>query len=125
MGLLYRIMDIDKSDIEEIEEWLFDCSIDESDLVDFLRNQLSALDCCVWDLSLKLIAFQYILTLADVIELNDYVEINPDTNEIKITAKKQIINDALSNILVEDRNDSWLFLVEYFGSDVLIEDQNN
>jgi len=125
MGLLYRIMNVKKDDIEEIEDWLFDCNIDESDIVEFLRTQLTALDCSVWSINLKLIVFQYILTQADVSELIEYVGLDSDTSELQINTKQQFISDALSNVIVEDRNNSWLFLVTYFGANVLIEDQNN
>jgi len=125
MGLLYKIMDVDPADIEEIEDWLFDCDISENDIVDFVRNQVEELECCLWEVSLKALIFEYILQKADVAELIEYIDVDKKTNELSLSATKEEINEAMANVLVEDRGDSWLFLAEYLGIDINIEEQEN
>ena len=125
MGLLYKIMDVTRENIDEIDEWLDDCNIDEIDIVEFIRTQIKTLECCAWDADLRLLIFEYILTQADVSELIEYIKINKKTNDVTLATTPQVIDNALSNVIVEDRNDSWLFLVGYFGIGVLLEEQNN
>lgn len=125
MGLLYKIMNVSKSEIETIEDWLFDCEISENEIVEFIRTQIEDLECCIWEISLKALVFEYILNKADISELIEYIEVNEKTGEVNISASKKEIEESMTNILVEDRNDSWLFLVEYFGIDINLEEQGN
>jgi len=125
MPLLRKIANIKKEDLDEIEEWLDDCEISDTEIVDFIREQVDELDCFLWDINLKSLVFEYILNKADVSELIEYIHVDEKTNELSLSTTKIMIDEILENVLVEDRNDSWLFLVEYLSADAILEDQKN
>jgi len=121
--MLCKLLNLKQEDLEEVEEWLDDCEITDTEIVDFIKDQIEELDCFIWDINFKALVLEYILTKADVTELIDYIDVFE--SDFKIDASKKQIDDALTNVLVEDRNDCWLFLAEYFGVETDIEDQKN
>jgi len=119
MELLYALFNLTNDDADDINSWLFDCNIVIQDVVEFIQDQLEELDRYPWQINLKSLIFEYILNTADVSELIEYIDISSDTI---ITATEKQIRYALLNVLPDDRNDSWLFLVEFFGIDVDIKE---
>jgi len=132
MGFIYRLTNISKENVEEIEDWLFECEISESDIIEHLRSELELETRPIWDIEIKQLVFEFILSKADVGELIQYVSID-DSKKVSIrpgetspriyinTSKKEIIT-SFKNVLIEDRLDAWLFLVEYLGVEIDIDD---
>ncbi len=121
MGFLYRLTDISKDEVIEIEEWLFDCEITEGDIIEFIREELESQNVHIWKIkNIKAVVFEYILKKADVTELIPLIDIN-EVAFLKASAHE--IEEAMANVLVEDRSDSWLFLAEFFGIDINIEEE--
>lgn len=123
-SFLCRFLDLTKDSVYDLDDWIYDCELDESDLIEFIRDHLESENLHVWDINLKSLVFEFILNKADVSELVDYIDIS-SKDDIDLKTKKENIEAALSTVLVEDRNDAWLFLAGYFGIDTEIEEDNS
>lgn len=126
MSLLHKLINVDEFDISDIEEWIYDCECSEDEVIEFIRDQIEEdNEFQIWDVNIKLLVLEFIMIKAEVDELIEYINVDEESDNITITLPEKDIKEIMSGVLVEDRNDAWLFLVEYFGIDVHIEDEKD
>ena len=127
MEWLLQLINLDNSDYQEIDEWLFDLDINYNRLVEFIQEQAHDLDKCISGISIKSLVLEYICNKADVIELIQYLIVNE--GEVRFEVNDVEAARILLEVIESDRNNFWLFLVEHLNLNIddfdQAEDEDN
>ena len=127
-SFIFKLFGLSKEQVNMIDEWLFDLSVDIDDFLDFLKIQCESLNEYIWNINFTALVMEYIISKADLIEILDYLDVEPDGTMIFHIEPEQA-TEIMKRVIEEDRNEYWMFLYDYFALNnhiaIDLEDENS
>lgn len=127
-SFIFKLFGLSKEQVNMIDEWLFDLDVNIDDFLDFLKGQCEGLDEYIWNINFTALVMEYIISKADLIEMLDYLDVEPDGTMIFHVDPKQA-TEIMKRVVEEDRNEYWMFLYDYFALNnhiaIDLEDENS